>query len=69
MQKVKEEVILRILVQESLNLELWLERCEELNFEDFFINLSGLRTSLELFFKNQGSNCENSRPRVDYPKV
>jgi hypothetical protein len=29
----------------------------------------GLRTSLELFFKNQGSDCETSRPQVDYPKV
>jgi hypothetical protein len=29
----------------------------------------GLRTSLELFFKNQGSDCETSRLQVDYPKV
>jgi hypothetical protein len=29
----------------------------------------GLETSLKLFFKNQGSDCEIFRPRVDYPKV
>jgi hypothetical protein len=29
----------------------------------------GLGTSLELFFKNQGSDCETSGPRVDYPIV
>jgi hypothetical protein len=33
---------------------------------DFFLRLG---TSLELFFKNQGSGCKNSRPWVDYPKV
>jgi hypothetical protein len=29
----------------------------------------GLGTSLELFFKNQGSHWKNLRPRIDYPKV
>jgi hypothetical protein len=29
----------------------------------------GLGTSLELFCKNQGSDCETAGQRVDYPKV
>jgi hypothetical protein len=59
MQKVREEVILEFLVQKSLNLEFWLERYDDLKlgglFCDFFL---GLGTSLELFFKNQGSGCK-----------
>jgi hypothetical protein len=41
-------VILDFLARESLNLELWLERYEDLK-------LGGLGTSQELFSKNQGS--------------
>jgi hypothetical protein len=34
------------LMQESLNLELWLERYEALNFQGYFVNFSRARTPL-----------------------
>jgi hypothetical protein len=33
------------------------------------VDFSGVGTSLELFFKNQGSDLETYGPQVDYPKV
>jgi hypothetical protein len=69
MQKVKEKVILRILVQESLNLELWLERCQQLKFRGLFCEFFLTKDLVEIVFKNQGFNYKDFGPWVDYSKV
>jgi hypothetical protein len=69
MQKVKEELILRILAQESLSLELWLERYEGLKFRGLFCIFSGARDLSGNSFKKPGPLCKNHGSRVDYPKV
>jgi hypothetical protein len=54
MHQTKEEVILRILVQESLKSELWLRRYGEKNFRDLFV-ISGkwLGVFLEIFLNSR----------------
>jgi hypothetical protein len=51
MHRKKEEVILRILAQESLDLKLWLERYEFLEFCSYFVGFSEARDLFVIIFR------------------
>jgi hypothetical protein len=54
-KKVREEVILGILAQESLNLELWLERYEDLELRGQFCEISRARDLSGIISQNPGA--------------
>jgi hypothetical protein len=58
MHRKKEEVILRILAQESLVLELWLKRYEFLKFWSYFCVFSEVRDLFAIIFQIPGSDCK-----------
>jgi hypothetical protein len=69
MHRMKEEVILRILVKESLDLELLFERYEILKFQGYFLNFSAARDLFRIVFQIPGAFMKIGGLQVDTQEV
>jgi hypothetical protein len=58
MHEKKMEMVLRILAQESLDLELWFERYEILKFWGIFVDFSEARDLFGIIFQFRRPLCE-----------
>jgi hypothetical protein len=58
MHRKKEGVILRILAQESLDLELWLKNMNFSSFGAIFVDFSEARDLFVIIFQIPGPNCK-----------
>jgi hypothetical protein len=69
MHEKKEEMILRILAQESLDLELWFKRYEILKFQGYFVDFSEAREIFEIIFLFGGPSLRNYGLRVNFKET